>query len=74
MDYDLTQNAIKTLFKVPPGEEGFREIDITSIINATIPRLGLFGQLQNEFRSGPEEIGGCRCARLLKFVAGFRGC
>jgi len=29
LDYDLTQDVINTFLKVPLGEDGFREIDIT---------------------------------------------
>jgi|GEM_PF-3781019 len=29
LNYNITQNAVNTLFEVPLGEEGFREIDIT---------------------------------------------
>jgi len=50
LDYNITQNAVNTLFEVPLGEEGFREIDITLIIKASIPRFGLFGQ--SFFNSG----------------------
>ena len=48
LDYDLTQDAVKTLLRSlgPLGEEGFREIDITLIIKAYIPRFGLFRQPQ----------------------------
>ena len=37
----------KDTFKVPLGEEGFREIDIT-LIMAPIPWIGLFGQPHQE--------------------------
>ena len=48
LDYDLTQDAVKTLLRSlgPLGEEGFREIDITLIIKASSPRFGLFRQPQ----------------------------
>ena len=47
LDYNLTQYPLKTLFKVPLGEEGFREIDVTLIIKALISWLGLLGQPPN---------------------------
>jgi len=47
LDYNLTQDFLNTLYKVPLGEEGFREIDIALIIKAIISWLGLLGQPPN---------------------------